>query len=117
MMKILLKRVYEDASPQDGYRVLVDRLWPRGMSKEHADIDEWNKDLAPSTELRLWFHHDVSRWEAFSEKYLKELQDNNFGPDFLKRLQQQEIVTLVYAAKDEKHGHPLVLKEYLENLM
>ncbi len=115
-MKILLKRVYEDAAPTDGYRVLVDRLWPRGISKERAALDEWDKDLAPSTDLRLWFHHDPNRWEEFSEKYLKELKDNNFGPDFLKRLQKQEILTLVYAAKDEKHCHPLILKDYLEGL-
>ena len=73
-MKILLKRIYEDSLSTDGYRVLVDRLWPRGITKERANLDEWDKDLAPSTDLRLWFHHDPNRWEEFSEKYLKELQ-------------------------------------------
>ncbi|MDR6547349.1 uncharacterized protein YeaO (DUF488 family) [Chryseobacterium rhizosphaerae] len=113
---IILKRVYEAFSPEDGYRILVDRLWPRGLSKEQAAIDEWDKDLAPTTELRRWFHHDPQLWKDFSEKYWKELHETNLGKDFLKRHQDQERITLVYAAKDEKHCHPIILKQYLESL-
>lgn len=116
MPEIVLKRVYETPSPHDGYRVLVDRLWPRGLTKEAADIDEWNKDLAPSSELRKWFHHDPERWKEFSEKYLKELHENKPGKEFLEQHKGYEKITLVYAAKDEEHCHPLILKSYLESL-
>ncbi|WP_353146057.1 DUF488 domain-containing protein [Chryseobacterium sp.] len=116
MSTIALKRVYEAPSPQDGYRVLIDRLWPRGLSKEHADIDEWNKDLAPSSGLRKWFHHDPELWTEFSEKYWEELQQSNLGKAFLEHHKDQEKITLVYAAKDEEHCHPIVLKKYLESL-
>ncbi|MDR4950917.1 DUF488 domain-containing protein [Chryseobacterium sp. ES2] len=116
MSTIALKRVYETPSPGDGYRVLVDRLWPRGLSKENADLDEWNKDLAPSTELRLWFHHDVALWKEFSEKYRKELDESNLGKDFLKHHKKQEKITLLYAAKDEEHCHAIILKKYLESI-
>nr|WP_199162319.1 DUF488 domain-containing protein [Elizabethkingia sp. ASV34] len=117
MQTIHLKRVYEKPSPEDGYRVLVDRIWPRGISKQEADIAEWNKDLAPSTELRKWFHHDPALWKDFSAKYKAELLDKNPGIAFLHRLENEEVITLVYAAKDEKHCHPLVLKEYLNNIL
>lgn len=113
MQEILLKRVYEEASPNDGYRVLVDRLWPRGVSKEKAHLDEWNKDIAPSTVLREWFHHDPARWDEFCEKYKKELQENNSGPEFLNTVRNQERVTLVYGAKDTEHCHPIILRDYL----
>ena len=109
MPEIAIKRVYEEPSPYDGYRVLVDRLWPRGISKEAAQIDEWNKDLAPSTDLRKWFGHDPARWDEFSAKYMQELKANGFGNEFLQRLGKEEKITLVYAAKDPKHCHPLVL--------
>lgn len=116
MLKIVLKRIYENASPEDGYRILVDRLWPRGLSKEKAEIDEWNKDLTPSTELRTWFQHDPDLWPEFSEKYLQELQSNDENKKFLEHHKNQEKITLVYAAKDEKHCHPIILKRYLESL-
>lgn len=116
MSVIALKRVYEAVSPTDGYRVLVDRLWPRGLSEEKADIDEWQKDLAPSTELRKWFHHDPELWKDFSEKYMEELHESNLGKDFLEQHKNQEKITLVYAAKDEEHCHPIILKKYLEAL-
>lgn len=116
MSQIILKRVYENSSPEDGCRVLVDRLWPRGLTKEEADIEEWNQDLAPSNELRKWFHHDTERWNEFSEKYLKELHSGNYGKAFLKKHKDQEKITLVYAAKDEEHCHPIILKKYLESL-
>ncbi|OPB88963.1 DUF488 domain-containing protein [Elizabethkingia ursingii] len=117
MQTIYLKRVYEKPSPEDGYRVLVDRLWPRGISKPEADIAEWDKDLAPSTELRKWFHHDPALWAEFSAKYKAELLDKNPGITFLKRLEKEEVITLVYAAKDEKHCHPQVLKKYLDDII
>ncbi|MGE8536463.1 DUF488 domain-containing protein [Chryseobacterium sp.] len=116
MSVIALKRVYKIPSPNDGYRVLVDRLWPRGLSKENADLNEWEKDLAPSTELRLWFHHSVELWTEFSEKYRKELHEADLGKDFLKRHKDQEKITLLYAAKDEEHCHAIILKEYLESI-
>lgn len=116
MPEIVLKRVYEAASPDDGYRILVDRLWPRGLSKENADLDEWDKDIAPSTELRLWFHHDVRLWEEFSEKYRKELHESNLGKDFMKHHERHKKITLLYAAKDEEHCHAIILKRYLESI-
>lgn len=115
MSEIALKRVYEKASEHDGYRILVDRLWPRGLAKEEAEIDEWNKDLAPSNELRKWFHHDVSLWEDFSDKYLQELKASNLGKEFLQKHKKYKKITLVYAAKDEKHCHAIILKKYLDN--
>jgi len=92
---ITLKRIYDTTKPEDGYRVLVDRLWPRGISKENAHINEWNKDLAPSTELRKWFNHDPNKWEEFSQKYSNELNHNNSIKEFLTRLKKQEKITLV----------------------
>ncbi|MGY6278237.1 DUF488 domain-containing protein [Methylomonas sp. MgM2] len=110
-MNIRIKRVYEPAEPQDGRRVLVDRLWPRGLTKEQAHIDLWLKGIAPSTELRQWFGHNPERWEAFKERYLAELKDN---PEPIQRLKEEldkGKVTLVYAAKDEQHNHALVILE------
>lgn len=115
MSEIVLKRIYEEALPTDGYRILVDRLWPRGISKETARIDEWNKDVAPSTALRKWFNHEPEKWNAFSEKYLAELRANNAAETFWKAHEKQEKITLVYAAKGEKHCHPLVLIKYLKS--
>lgn len=116
MSEIVLKRAYEKALPEDGYRVLIDRLWPRGISKEKVHLDEWNKDLAPSTSLREWFDHDPVKWNEFSKKYYDELEKNNFGPAFLDRLKNQQKITLLYGAKDEEHCHPLILKKYLDSL-
>lgn len=116
MSVIELKRIYETPSPDDGCRILIDRLWPRGLSKENADLDEWDKDIAPSTELRLWFHHDPALWQEFSEKYMKELHESNLGKDFLKRHKNQEKITLLYAAKDEAHCLAIIIKKYLESI-
>jgi len=116
-MRIKLKRVYEKPSPDDGYRVLVDRLWPRGISKEKADIAEWDKELAPSTELRKWFNHDPKLWKSFTEKYWAELLKNNPGKDFLEKLKNQKNITLIFSEKDEQHSHTVVLKAYLEGLI
>ncbi|MGC1631480.1 MAG: DUF488 domain-containing protein [Gelidibacter sp.] len=115
MNTIQIKRVYEDPSSSDGYRILVDRIWPRGVSKEEAKLDEWNKDLAPSTELRKWFDHDPDKFEDFALKYKKELKNST---EDLKRLFEKtkdKTVTLLYGAKDTKFNQAVVLKEVLDD--
>jgi uncharacterized protein YeaO (DUF488 family) len=112
---IALKRVYEDPSPDDGRRILVERLWPRGMSKTRAAVDLWLKDVAPSTELRKWFHHDPDRWDQFRKRYRKELEHNKESVDALRQEEKDGPVTLVYAARDEEHNGALVLKEFLQD--
>ena len=109
-----VKRVYEEPSPKDGFRVLVERLWPRGISKERAALDLWLKDIAPSTELRKWFDHDPEKWKEFSGRYAKELKAQ---PDLVRQLRQDaktKTVTLIYGSHDEEHNGALVLKKYLE---
>lgn len=110
-MKIRIKRVYEQPDKHDGRRILVDRLWPRGLTKEKASVDLWLKDIAPSTELRKWFDHDPDNWEEFKERYLAELKANNEQIRLLKQELDKGIVTLVYGAKDEKHNQAVVLRE------
>lgn len=111
---IRLKRVYEPASRTDGLRVLVDRLWPRGLTKERAAVKLWLKDLAPSAELRKWFGHDPAKWRQFQTRYRKELREKKDDLDLLKEKSQEHTVTLVYGAKDESHNHAIVLQEVLE---
>jgi uncharacterized protein YeaO (DUF488 family) len=111
---IKIKRIYDLASPKDGKRILVDRLWPRGIRKDEAKIDEWLKDIAPSNELRKWFSHDPSKWQEFKKRYEKELKDKSL---ILKRIRNEVktgTITLLYAAKDEEYNNALVLKEILE---
>lgn len=118
MLKI--KRAYKPAEMNDGYRILVDRIWPRGVSKEHLQADEWNKEIAPSNELRKLFHHDTSKFTWFKQEYMKELDKNNETVSFLRRVEsllKQGNVTLVYGAKDEKNNQAVVLKEYVENAL
>jgi uncharacterized protein YeaO (DUF488 family) len=110
---VLLKRVYEPAEPGDGRRVLVDRLWPRGLSKTAAAVDEWLRDVAPSPELRRWFGHDPDRFAGFAERYRAELARNPALDDLLDEV-RVEPVTLLYAAKDERVNHARVLAEVLE---
>jgi len=112
-MNIQLKRIYEDPSEDDGYRVLVDRLWPRGVSKEAARLDEWCKDIAPSPELRKWFDHDPEKFEDFAKRYKTELADRKEVVESLLDIAQHQRLTLLYAAKDEVHNHAIVLKEFL----
>src|SRR5712692_6829505 len=100
MLKV--KRVYERPSPEDRFRVLVERLWPRGVSKERAHLDLWLKDVAPSAELRKWFNHDPARWNEFQDRYIAELKDNRDAVPLLKAKAREGVVTLVYAAHDEK---------------
>ncbi len=111
-MEIKIKRVYEPPHPSDGKRILVDRLWPRGISKEHAKIDLWVKDIAPSTALRGWFGHDPHKWREFVRRYHKELGDSAQLGELIK-LAKDGTITLVYAAKDEKHNNAFALKDML----
>jgi uncharacterized protein YeaO (DUF488 family) len=111
---IQLKRVYEEPSDKDGMRVLVERLWPRGLTKERAAVDLWLKDVAPSPELRKWFGHDPARWEQFQERYQKELRKQEEAVQLLKQKGKEGTVTLVYAARDEEHNGALALKRFLQ---
>ena len=117
MQEIRCKRVYVFPADSDGKRILVDRLWPRGISKESAQIDGWEKDVAPSTDLRKWFSHDPERYEAFSTQYILELDANPHADAFLDALRQilkTEDITFLYAAKDVAHNHALILRDWAE---
>lgn len=113
-MSILLKRVYEAPAKSDGKRVLVDRLWPRGLTKAKAKIDLWLKEVAPSTGLRQWFEHDPSKWDEFKKRYHADLMGNPAVAE-LKALARQGEITLVYAAKDQLHNQAVALKEFLDH--
>lgn len=115
MAPIALKRVYEQAEAEDGTRVLVDRLWPRGLRKDKADIDLWAKDVAPSTALRRWFGHKPERWEEFEKRYRAELAAPEAQPqvDALRAMSRKRRVTLLYAARDESMNNAVVLRDYL----
>lgn len=108
------KRIYEEPSEDDGLRILVDRLWPRGLSKAKAKIDRWEKDLAPTTELRRWFGHDPAMWEEFLQRYRAELEGKEEALARLRREANDGTVTLLYAAKDEEHNNAVALKRYIE---
>jgi uncharacterized protein YeaO (DUF488 family) len=109
-----LKRVYEVPSEEDGFRVLVERLWPRGISKERAALDLWLKDVAPSPELRKWYNHDQDKWKEFQKRYTGELRQDKEAVVLLKQKVKEGSVTLVYASQDEEHNGALVLKAFLE---
>jgi uncharacterized protein YeaO (DUF488 family) len=113
-MAIQLKRAYEPPAPGDGYRVLVDRLWPRGLTKEAARLDAWLKDLAPSHALRTWYAHDVERWDEFQERYWQELEQKQDALEELASRAGTGRVTLVYAARDTEHNSAVALRNYLE---
>jgi uncharacterized protein YeaO (DUF488 family) len=110
---IRLKRAYEPAATSDGYRVLVDRLWPRGISRERAKLDEWERELPPSTKLRQWFGHDPSRFEEFRRRYTEELRDQRSRLTELRRRARSGTLTLVYSARDTEHNDAVVLAEIL----
>lgn len=115
-MQIKVQRIYDRVKIQ-GYRILVDRLWPRGISKEEANLDDWWKDIAPSSSLRKWFAHDTDKWEVFCEEYTKELSQNKDKiRNCIDSLPDKDII-LLYAAKDPRHTHALFLKQYLEKLL
>jgi uncharacterized protein YeaO (DUF488 family) len=111
---IKIKRIYDPASRDDGKRILVDRLWPRGIKKNEAEINEWLKDIAPSDGLRKWFSHDPNKWQEFKNKYIKELKNNSELIEKLKAVAKKEKVTLLFSAKDIEHNNAVVLKELLE---
>lgn len=110
---IRIKRVYEEQAAEDGKRILVDRLWPRGIAKEKARIDEWLKEIAPSDELRQWFGHDPARWDEFRERYRRELETKAELLGHLRAVAKGETVTLLFAAKDGEHNNAVVLREML----
>lgn len=112
-MEIEIKRAYEDAEPADGYRVLIDRLWPRGVSKQRAELDAWEKELGPSTELRKWFGHEPGRFEQFRRRYIEELRGQRDRLSALRRRARDGRVTLVHSARDTEHNDAVVLAEIL----
>lgn len=116
MTQVYCKRVYLPASDTDGFRVLVDRLWPRGIKKENAHVDMWAKALAPSTELRKWFGHDSERFEEFARRYEEELSANAEAGTLLKEIRTHDVVTLLFGAKDENHNNAVVLSRILQNI-
>lgn len=112
-MTVKLKRAYEAPSASDGQRILVDRLWPRGVTKEKAKIDTWLKDISPSTELRQWFNHDPAKWVEFQARFTKELANNDAVAELRELIKNPS--TLVYSAKDEEHNNALVIKKFIES--
>lgn len=113
-MSIAIKRVYEPFSKADGYRILVDRLWPRGIKKEGAHVDLWLKEVAPSTALRKWFNHEPEKWKSFLTKYRTELKESAALEELTALLRQHKTVTLLYGAKDEQHNQAVALKQFMD---
>ncbi len=111
---VKIKRIYDEPAPGDGRRVLIDRLWPRGISKDEAGIDEWLKEVAPSDELRKWFGHEPARWEEFRRRYREELKVHGEILERLRSEARKGTVTLLFAAKDAEHNNAVVLKEMLD---
>lgn len=119
MTEIKLVRIYDHEQPE-GYRILVDRMWPRGMSKVKADLGEWDKQIGPTTELRKWFNHEDEKFLEFKEKYIKELDENDFTPEFIETVKDKlksGDVLFLYGAKNREHNQAVVLKEYVESKM
>jgi len=116
MTQIKLKRVYEPEEQSDGYRVLVDKLWTRGFSKENMHCDLWAKDIAPSTPLRQWYHQsEEQNWKEFSERYVEELEASPAVKDFIDKIKNQKVATLLYASKNAIENHAVILQNFLEN--
>lgn len=113
-MTIKIKRVYEQPDADDGERILVDRLWPRGLSKDRAQVDLWLKEIAPSKELRVWFGHDPGKWKRFWSRYQTELRNKNDLLTILADKAKSRTITLLYAARDKKHNDAVVLQQFLE---
>ncbi len=112
---IKIKRIYEKPEENDGFRILVDRLWPRGLNKQKAKVDLWLKDIAPSDNLRKWFSHDPKKWISFKSKYEKELESNTLLQKIRRLESENKILTLIYAAKDKEHNNAVALNEILKN--
>jgi len=112
---IKIKRAYQPSSKDDGFRILIDRIWPRGVSKERANLDLWMKEIAPSDDLRKWFSHDPKKWNEFENRYKHELKDKKELINKIKEIEKdKEKVTLIYSAKDEKHNNAIVLENMLK---
>ena len=116
MTTISIKRIYEVPQSEDGFRVLVDRIWPRGMTKEKAALDLWAKDIAPSSALRKWFNHDISKWSEFENRYRGELANNEAAILELMQKAAQRHVTLLYGARDEQHNQAVALRDFILSL-
>lgn len=115
MTEVRIKRVYEIPVAEDGYRILVDRLWPRGIKKENLKFDLWEKDITPSPSLRIWFHKDISEhWDTFVALYRKELSESDEMRTFINQISKYPVVTLLYASKEPIHNHARILQEYIE---
>ncbi|MGN6567643.1 MAG: DUF488 domain-containing protein [Flavipsychrobacter sp.] len=112
---IKIKRIYEPHTRTDGYRILIDRLWPRGIKKEDAHLDKWLRDVAPSSSLRKWFNHDAAKWDNFVERYTAELHNSSALAELKDDIAQHKTVTLLYAAKDETHNNAVVLLTLLQH--
>jgi uncharacterized protein YeaO (DUF488 family) len=110
---IKTKRIYDQADPSDGYRILVDRLWPRGLSKERAKVDSWLKEIGPSDELRKWFQHDPEKWSEFRKRFFDELASKKELTDLICEKERTTVVTLLYGSKEERYNNAQALKEYL----
>ena len=113
MVRVQIKRAYDDAEPADGYRILIDHVWPRGISRERAHLDEWARELAPSDDLRKWFDHEPARFARFRTRYRKELAGQSERVDALRERAAHGPVTIVYAARDREHNNAVVLAELL----
>jgi uncharacterized protein YeaO (DUF488 family) len=115
--QIKLKRVYEEPAPEDGYRILTERLWPRGVSKERAKLDEWMKGVAPSHELRKWFGHGPEKWDEFKDRYRNELFGSEAVQQLIDTVKREHTVTFVFASGDEEYNSTVVLKEFTEQCL
>jgi len=116
-MDIKVKRVYDPADSSDGFRILVDRLWPRGLSKESAQVDSWLKSIAPSNDLRRWFNHDPDKWLAFKKRYFSELDSNDEAVNELLSHVKRGCVTFLYSSKEQEHNNAVALKDYINNVL
>ena len=113
MKRVRIKRIYEPPETSDGFRVLVDRVWPRGMKKETAAIDVWMKEVAPSTDLRKWFNHEPGKWAAFSKAYKGELKKSPVMNELMEYIKKHKTITILYSAKDEQHNQAVVLLQFI----
>ncbi len=114
IMKVNVKRIYEEYKKSDGYRILVDRIWPRGVKKEKAQIDSWMKEVAPSTALRKWFSHEPDKWPDFVSKYKNELHGSMAFRELMTLVKKHKTVTLLFSARDESHNQAIALKKFVE---
>ena len=113
MTEVRIKRIYDRPARSDGERILVDRLWPRGIKRDDADLDAWLKDVAPSDTLRRWYHHDPEKWSEFKRRYVAELRKNPAASELKKAMTASKSVTLLFAAKDDVHNNAAVLRDFL----